>query len=69
MQLGENQIQLIFIVVPKLIKDCFFGYDAQRAINMVLDTVSKQIHFRIENKKYELPYVDNLVRPTEYLTL
>ena len=68
-QLGESEIQLIFIVVPKLIKDCIFGYDAQKAINMVLDTVSEQIHFTIENKKYELPYMDTLVRPTEYSTL
>ena len=45
-----------------MIKDFIFGYDARKAIKMVLDMVYKKIHFTIENKKYELPYVDTLVR-------
>ena len=36
---------------------------------MILDTVSEKIQFTIENNKYELPYVDIFVRPTEYSTL
>ena len=45
-KLGETQTQQIFIVVPKLIKDC---------INMILGTVSEKIQVMIEIKKYEIP--------------
>ena len=68
-EIGGVIIKLLFVVIPKLIKDCIFGYDSQKSIGMLLDTINQKMYYSIENKKFEIPYVDTFVRPTEYSTL
>ena len=68
-QIGKARMQFIFIIVPKLIRDCIFGYDAQKHIGMILDTVHEKIQYTVMNKKYEIKYIDTLVKNTEYSSL
>ena len=68
-EIGGVIIKLLFIVIQISIKDCIFGYDSQKSMRMLLDTINQKVYYSIENNKFEIPYVDTFVRPTEYSTL
>ena len=40
-EIGVVIIKLLFFVIPKLIKECIFGYDSQNSVGMLLDTSQK----------------------------
>ena len=54
---GNSKVSLIFIVVPKLIKECIIGYDSQKGLKMLMDTSREEIYMTINHSNENVSYV------------
>lgn len=68
-KIGDAHCTVIFIIVPKLVKDCIVGYDTQKALSMMIDTRRDQIMFTVRDVYFEVSYESIVVKPEEYNTL
>lgn len=55
-RIGDAEVKLIFIIVPKLIRDCILGYDALNNLKMFNYTVHKKILFETDEQEYKVNY-------------
>ena len=49
-KINNLTLDLIYIVVPKLIKDCIIGIDSQEKLKMVINTEAKNIKITVNDK-------------------
>ena len=54
-QMNNLKMDLIYIVVPKLIKDCIIGIDSQEKLKMI-NTEAKGIKITVNNKTDSISY-------------
>ena len=43
--IGELETEINFVIVPKLVRECIIGIDAQKLLNSILDIGRGSIHF------------------------
>ena len=48
-QINNLKMDLIYIVVPKLIKDCIIGIVSQEKLKMIINTEAKEIKITVNN--------------------
>ena len=51
-KINNLTLDLIYIVVPKLIKDCIIGIDSQEKLKMVINTEAKNIKITVNDECY-----------------
>ena len=52
----NKKINLIFIIVPKLVKPCILGYDTHKTLSMLIDTRNEEILFTINEHYAQISY-------------
>ena len=52
----HSNVSLIFLVVPKLIKECIIGYDSQKGLKMLIDTSREEIYMTINHSDENVSY-------------
>ena len=60
---------LIFIVVPKLVKHCILGYDTHKALSMLIDTRKEEILLTINEHYAQIPFKKTNAGSEEYMSL
>lgn len=65
-QWGSHYTQIIFIVVPKLIRDCIIGYDTMKNLKFKLDTDERTIDLEVEGLRETLKYDENILNNNEH---
>ena len=60
---------LIFIVVPKLVKHCILGYDTHKALSMLIDTRNEEILLTINEHYAQIPFKKINVGSEELMSL
>lgn len=69
-QIGEIAVSIIYIVVPRLVKDCIIGYDTHQAMKMLIDAGNETITISNDGKRTTLPCgVSRIKKNSEYETL
>lgn len=64
--IGQADVKLIFIIVPKLIRDCILGYDTLKNLKMLIDTVQEDILFEADGDDYKVNYTTASLDPETY---
>ena len=55
-KINNLTLDLIYIVVPKLIKDCIIGIDFQEKLKMIINTQAKNITITVNDKSESISY-------------
>ena len=55
-KINNLTINLIYIVVPKLIKDCIIGIDSQEKFKMFINTEAKNRKITVNDISYQIRY-------------
>ena len=68
-KISTLETKLIFIVVPKLVKNCILGYDSQNALNMLINTSKEEILLTINERYAQISYQETKLNSLEYTSL
>ena len=69
-KLNNIKLDLIYIVVPKLIKDCIIGIDTQEKLKMLIDTVAKNIKITVNDISDSISYnIMSAIESKQYSSL
>ena len=68
-KLGNSHVSLIFIVVPKLIKECIIGYDTQKGLKMLIDTSREEIYMTINHSDENVSYKETTLDKNNFVAL
>ena len=63
MKFGNSHVSLIFIVVPKLIKECIIGY------KMLIDTSREEIYMTINHSNENVSYKETTLDKDNFVAL
>ena len=55
-KINNLTINLIYIVVPNLIKDCIIGIDSQEKLKILINTEAKSIKISVNDKSESISY-------------
>ena len=66
---GNSNVSLIFIVVPKLIKECIIGYDSQEGLKMLIDTSREEIYMTINHSDENVSYKETTLDKNNFVAL
>ena len=66
---AKRKLDIIFIVVPKLVKPCIIGYDTQKDLSMLIDTGKEEILLIINDKYVHCSYKEAVMYSEEYASL
>ena len=68
-KLGNSHVSLIFIVVPKLIKECIIGYDSQNGLKMLIHTSHEEIYMTINHSDENVSYKETTLDKNNFVAL
>ena len=68
-EISNLKLDIIFIVVPKLVKPCIIGYDTQKALSMLIDTGKEEILLTLNNTYVQCSYKEAIMYSEEYASL
>ena len=69
-QINNLKMYLIYIVVPKLIKDCIIGIDSQEKLKMIINTEAKEIKITVNDISDSISYNKiNAIESKQYSSL
>ena len=66
---GNSNVSLIFIVVPKLIKECIIGYDSQKGLKMLIDTSREEMYMTINHNNENVSYKETTLDKNNFVAL
>ena len=62
-KINNLMLDLIYIVVPKLIKDCIIGIDSEEKLKMLINTEAKNIKMTVNDISDSISY--NMMNASE----
>ena len=60
MKIGNKIEEIIFLIIPKLGRDCIFGFDTIKDLSMIIDPNREVINFKKSVQTVNLVRPDNL---------